>query len=943
MHSLAMIYAGLLATAAVGTDSVRIPQVPFEKYTLSNGLQVILHEDHSLPIVGVNLWYHVGSKDERPGRTGFAHLFEHMMFQGSKHHDADFFGPLQKAGGRLNGSTSTDRTNYWENIPSAYLELALWLEADRMGFLLPAMTPQRLDNQRDVVKNERRQSYENRPYGLAEETILAAMYPPDHPYSWPVIGSMADITAASLEDVSGFFRRYYHPGNASLCIAGDFDRAQTKQWVAKYFGPLPAGPKVEKLKAWVPELKQPQRVRMEDRVGLPRLYLSWHTVPLFAADDAELEILGDVLGSGRTSRLYRRLVREKQIAQEVFAYHNSQEISGRFNVVVTARPGHTLAELEAAVDEELGRLTTEPPTPEEIEQATSGREADLVKALEYVGGFGGRADRLNMYNTLTGDPGFLTKDYQRYLKVDAPGVLRVARKYLAAPRMVLEITPAEKTSITPDPRQTAAKAREELARNTDAVAPKAPAVTDAFDRSLMPKPGPEKGFIAPPVQRRRLPIGMDVLAIEKRDMPLVYLRAVFRVGRSADPATKLGLAEMMAAVWDEGTERRSANDIAEELARIGADLSISTTWDSTSVGLSSLRRHLGRALEVYSDVLQHPVFAAAELQRQRASRLARLVQVRNEPTALAGMAVNASLYGQDHPYGRPQFGTPGTLQAITPEDLKEFYRTRIRPEHGTLIAVGDVTADEIVAELEKVLAGWKPSGPAAAEQPVPPPPAPQPTRLLLVDKPGAAQSVIDLGLAGFNRMSPDYFPLVVMNTVLGGQFSSRLNMNLREEKGYTYGARTYLDWRVQQPGVYLGSASVQTAVTAPALTEFLKEYRGMTGARPLGAEELEFCRTYLARGFPAEFETSAQLAQQLDTLVQYRLPDNYFQTVVPGIRAVTAEDVLCVARKYVNMEHLAVVVVGDRSAVEADLRKLPIGKNLAVYRFDEEFRLVPAP
>lgn len=938
----AAMYASLLVSATPGAGASRIPEIPFEKYKLPNGLEVILHEDHSTPIVGVNLWYHVGAKNEKPGRTGFAHLFEHMMFQGSKHHDDDYFGPLQKAGGRLNGSTSQDRTNYWETVPSNYLELALWMEADRMGFLLPVMTQKRLDNQRDVVKNERRQSYENRPYGLAYETILAAMYPPDHPYSWPTIGSMADLDVASRDDIADFFRRYYHPGNASLCIAGDFDPAQAKQLVAKYFGSLPAGPQVARLKPWVPELKGERRIQMTDRVGLPRLYMVWHTVPMFAADDAELEILADVLGGGKTSRLYRALVRDQQIAQDVQAFQYSQEIAGAIMVIATARPGHTVAELEATCRDQIARVRQTPPTVEEVTRAVNRLEAQFVSSLEPISEFGGRADRLNMYNTYTGDPGYLSKDFARYAQVDAAGVVRVAEKYLGENRVVLEVTPGKSVKITPDPRAPAAAAREQLARKakpSTPIAAKEPA--DTFDRSVMPGPGPEPSFALPPIAHRRLSNGMEILVVENHELPVVNLNLVVRTGRSSDPASQPGLASLLAATWDEGTTRRSAEQIAEELAGIGASLSINSDWDTTAARLFTLKRHLPVALDVYRDVIQHPSFPEKELQRQRNIALGRLVQVRDEPAHLASIAVGAALFGREHPYGQPTFGTPAALKSITRENLLAFYQTQIRPEQSVLIAVGDLTADEIAAELEKSLGIWKAAPGEPVEPKFPKRPAPQPSRILLVDKPGAVQSVISVGLICAERKSPDYFPLLVMNSIFGGQFSSRLNMNLREDKGYTYGARTTLDWRVQGRGPLVASSSVQTAVTAPALVEFLKEFSGMVGQRPVAAEELDFSKKYITRGYPATFETPSHVAMQLETLVQYRLADDYFNTVVPKVRAVTTDNVLRVARKYLDVDHLTVVVVGDSAQVEPALRKLPIGKNLTVYRFDEDFRLTP--
>ena len=936
----AAVCASFLASSEAGPG---VPEIRFEKYTLPNGLAVILHEDRSTPIVGVNVWYHVGAKNERPGRTGFAHLFEHMMFQGSKHHDADYFLPLQKAGGRINGSTSQDRTNYWETVPSNYLELALWMEADRMGFLLPVMTQQRLDNQRDVVKNERRQSYENRPYGLAYEVLLAALFPPDHPYSWPTIGSMADLDAASREDIAEFFRRYYHPGNASLCIAGDFDAAQAKEWVAKYFGSLPAGPPVAKLKPWTPELAAEQRIHMTDRVGLSKLYLAWPTVPMFAPDDAELDILADVLGSGKISRLYRTLVRDKQIAQDVQAYQYSQEIAGTFLVVATARPGHTTAELETACLEEIAKLQAAAPSAEEVSRAVNRAEARFIAELAPISEFGGRADRLNMYNVYTGDPGYLKKDFARYRQVDAAGVHRVAKQYLGAKRVVLEIVPGPAVKITPDPRVAAEKARQELAKKEPPRPEPAAALqpADAFDRSVMPGPAAEPTFQLPPIHRRKLSNGMEVLVVENHELPTVNMNLVFPTGRSSDPDARLGLANLLAAVWDEGTERRSSDEIAEELAGIGATLSVNSDWDSSSVRLFTLKRHLAAALEIFGDVVQHPAFPEKELDRQRNIALGRLVQVRDEPTLLAGLAVHATLYGREHPYGKPQYGTAASLKSIGRDDLLAFYRSRFRPEAASLIVVGDVAPDEVVGDLEKAVGSWNPGGPPPTAQPFPPPPPAKPSRVILVDKPGAVQSVIAVGLIGADRRSPDYHALTVMNSIFGGQFSSRLNMNLREKKGYTYGARTTFDWRVHQPGPFVATSSVQTAVTAPALVEFLNEYAGMVGKQPISDDELEFSKKYLTRGYPAGFETPTQVANHLETLVEFRLPDDYFNTYVPKIRAVTAEEVLRVARKYLDVDHLAAIIVGDAKQVEEPLRKLPIGKDLTVVRFDEDFRLLP--
>ena len=653
-------------------------------------------------------------------------------------------------------------------------------------------------------------------------------------------------------------------------------------------------------------------------------------------------MLADILAGGKTSRLYRRLVRDKQIAQDVQASQNSREVAGGLMVVVTARPGQPLADLEAAVLDEITLLQNEPPSAEEVARAVARHESSVVQQLESVGGFGGRADQLNLYNVYTGDPGFLQQDFDRYLKVDPAAVQRVARKYLNAKKMVLEITPGPETTIAPDPREPAAKARDELAKGyRETPLPPAPAVAEDEDRKQLPQGAAPPKFELPPVHRRTLSNGMQVLVVENHELPSLSLNVMFPVGTSSDAAGKTGLVDLLAAVWNEGTQSRTSEQIAEALANIGARLSVSADWDTSGAQLYMLKRTLPQGLEVFADVLQNPAFPADELERQRNIAIGRLMQVRNEPNALASLAVAAKLYGPEHPYGRPEYSSERALKSISRDDLEAFYRAQVRPDRASLIAVGDITADEIVPELERVLGGWKSAG-GQPEVSFPPIPTPLPTAVTLVDKPGAAQSVISVCQIGTERKTPDYFSLSVMNAIFGGQFSSRLNMNLREEKGYTYGARTAFDWRVQQPGPFVARASVQTAVTAPALVEFLKEFEGMLGQRPIGKEELQFNKDYLTRGYPSRFETPSDMGGQLEAIVQFQLPDDYFNTVIPGITAVTSEDVVRVANKYFDLAHLCVVIVGDRSKIETDLRALPIGKNLDVVQFDDDFRLVPA-
>ena len=457
--------------------------IDFDKYTLPNGLQVILHEDHSLPMAAVNIWYHVGSKDEDQGRTGFAHLFEHVMFEGSKNHNELFFNPLMKVGGSVNGSTSSDRTNYWENVPSDYLELALWLESDRMGFLLEALDQKRLDLQRDVVKNERRQSYENRPYGTAYLLLQPALFPAPHPYSWPVIGSQEDLDAASLDDVKSFFRRFYSPSNATISIAGDIDPDATRGLVERYFGDIPPTPAVNRIGRMASTLSSETRLDFHDKVQLPRLYLVWPSTPAFDEDEAPLDVLGTVLADGKSSRLYRTLVYEKQIARSVSVYNHAMEVAGEFNVQVTASPGHGLDEIQDVVEEELDRIRSEPLSDRELERAKNRVESQHVRQLEQMGGFGGRADQLNYYNTFGGDPGMINTDLERFTGVQADDVRRAARRWLGSARVRMTVLPEQDKSAT----------------------------VSAVDRAVMPGGGEQKGFTPPRPERARLSNGTEVV------------------------------------------------------------------------------------------------------------------------------------------------------------------------------------------------------------------------------------------------------------------------------------------------------------------------------------------------------------------------------------------------------------------------------------------------
>ena len=912
----ALVLGPIVSLSRADDRTPQVPQLKVVKYTLENGLEVLLHEDHTTPVVGVNLWYKVGSKDEKSGKTGFAHLFEHLMFQGSQHHDTDYFGPIEKLGAQINGSTSEDRTNYFEVVPSNALELALWLESDRMGFLLPVLSQDKLDEQRKVVKQERGQRVDNQPYGQAEEAILKALYPEDHPYHHSVIGSLADLNAATLGDVADFFRRYYAPDNASLCIAGDFDPAEARRLVQQYFGSFPRGPEIKRPAPRVPKLDGPKHLTMTDAVKLPRVQLVWPTVPTGHADEPALDVLASVLGGlKRENRLFLALMYNRQLAAAVEASHPTNMLSGNFEVAITARPGESLDDLVKLAMTEIDRLKEDGPAEGEVVKSQNGRESLLVVGLQSVMK---KADFLNQYNVTFGDPMAYKEEMTRLFAVTSSDVKRVARKYLTADLVRLDITPGPPTPRAPEvaadvPHQEVDRSQAEI--------------KETFDRAVMPRPGPTPKFTPPPVVRRTLSNGLEVLVAERHELPILTLNLVVKGGETLVPAGKEGLASLTAALLTEGTKSRDALKLAGELAEIGASIDADGNLESSTLSLTTLTKHTPKALDLYADVLLNPAFPEKALERLRNRRLAALLARSDKPEGIAGVIFPRLLYGQEHPYGRPDLGTPRSVKALTRDDARAFYERLYHPNNATMVVVGDVTPDNAAEALEGVLKEWKPGEPATVA--LPEPPGPKPVTVYLVDKPQAAQSVLAVGQVGLPRNTPDYFPLTVMNAILGGQFSSRINMNLREKHGYTYGARSAFHFR-QGPGPFQAGGSVKTEVTKEALVELLKELAEITGPRPATGEELAFAKDRLIKGFPSRFETTFGVAGTLAELVLYHLPDDYFAKYQAEIEAVTQADVSRVAEKYLDPRHMVVLVVGDRSKVEPALKTLPYARILNV-------------
>jgi zinc protease len=872
-----------------------IPQIPYEKYTLPNGLQVILHVDRKLPVVHVNVWYHVGSKNEKPGRTGFAHLFEHLMFQGSPHHPGDYLAAVERMGGsNLNGTTSFDRTNYFETVPAGSLERALWLEADRMGFLGDGLTQAKLDNQRDVVKNERRQGMDNAPYGRAFEVIVQNLFPQGHPLSWDVIGSMEDLSAATLEDAKRFFRTYYAPNNASLAIVGNFEPFEAKRSILKYFGPLPPGPPLERPKRWAAALRGERQVVVADRVALSRLYLVWPGAPYFDRDDAPLVMLASILGDGKNSRLYRALVYDRQLASGVSAYHWAMEIAGLFGVEATARPGQTLDELESVIDREVARLALRGPTLAELERAKAKWELNFLTGLERIGGFGGKADRLNEYNTFLGSPDMFGADLLRFRRVSPGDIRRVASRYVARrDRLQVRFVPERSEAPT-------------------AAAP---------DRSKAPEVGGTPPFRVPTVSARPLANGARLMMVERHELPQVVVRLVVRAGAAQDPSGRPGDAWMTAQMLTEGTRTRSALQLSADIDRLGGRVNVWAGLEGSTLEATVRKADMAAALALMADMVQNATFPRDELERQRKLRLDALAQERSDPWPVASRLFRRQLFGARHPYAGPVAGDEASIRALQTTDLRAFYQAGWRPESAAFVVVGDTTPDEAAALIERAFAGWR----SASPRPAPKPAAVRPptTRVLLVDKPGAAQSVIWVGLPGPARRTPDYPALEVVNYALGGAYASRLNLNLRQDKGFSYGYSSWIDY-AREGSMWATAGGVQTPSTKAALIEIMRELRGMS-KKALGDTELAEVREALVRSYAGRFESLGDVASQVADLFLYDLPRDELARYPAEIEGVTAETARAAAAAYLHPDSLLVVIVGDRKEIEAGVRELNLG------------------
>jgi len=878
---------------AAETGAESAIKLNYSRFKLDNGLTVIVHEDHKAPVVFVGVWYHVGSKDEPKGKTGFAHLFEHLMFNGTENYDDDYFKPLQEVGATgLNGTTWLDRTNYYQTVPTGGLDRALWMESERMGHLLGAISQEKLDEQRDVVKNEKRQG-DNRPYGMAEYLESEGLFPEEHPYHHSTIGSMEDLTNASLEDVKGWFRKYYGATNAVVVLAGDIDVKTARPLMEKYFGDIGPGAPLTRKKSWVPDRTANTAEVMYDNVPQPQIRWLWAVPGRTEQETAQLDLASAILGNGKNSRLYKKLIHELKTATNVSAHVQKFELASIFSISVTLKPETDIKQAEAIVEETLADFLAEGPDKKELARVKAILDGSVIRSLESVSGKGRMLAQGQLY---ADDPNFINRSLSWMNSADRRDVQKTAQKWLSDGAYQLTILPYGQHKVG-----------------------KAMA-----DRSKMPGMTKMSALELPPLQEGRLSNGIKVVLAERHTIPVVNLSILFDAGTASDRKGREGAANYALGLMNEGTESLTSLEMANRKEMLGADIDFANDRDSTSISLSALKKNLGPSIELWADVVQNPGFRREDFERDRGIILNNLKQAKINPRSIAMNVLAQKIYGPAHPYGLPRDGSEQSIAAMTLDDLKQFIDAWIRPDKATIFVVGDTTLDEIIPALNRHFGKWKaPKAPAGEKQQLTAAGESR-TRILLVDKPGSPQAMILAGQLAPPAGDQRFFDIKAMNEILGGNFSARLNMNLREDKGWAYGAHSGIA-AAKGPGLYLFIAPVQIDKTAEAMQEILKEISGLQGGIPPTAEELALMRKNKVLTLPGKFESGAALlGYMIDNAVQGRAYE-YAETLPQKYEALTPDMLYKTAQDVLRPDALTWVIVGDLGKIEQKIREMKLG------------------
>lgn len=927
VRALALSSTIALALGSAAQARVEV-DIPYEQFTLPNGLRVIVHEDRKAPVVAVNIWYHVGSKDEPVGKSGFAHLFEHLMFQGSENHEGEFFQPFELVGAtNQNGTTNSDRTNYFQNVPTTALDMALWMESDRMGHLLGAVTQELLDEQRGVVQNEKRQG-ENQPYGRVWDALSRSMYPQGHPYHHSVIGSMADLNAASLDDVKTWFRDWYGPNNAVLVLAGDIDANTAKAKALEYFGDIPASATVPKLKVDIAARKQSTRETMTDRVAQTRIYRAWNVPQFGTVEIDQLQLVAQILGGSKSSRLERRLVHQDKLADSVSAFAMGSELGSGFAVIANVRSGVDAKKVEDAIADEVKKFIADGPTQAELDQARTVFEAGFVRGIERIGGFGGKADALAECAVFTGDPGCFRTSLATLDSTSTGDLKAVAGKWLAQGDHTLVVEPGDTSAASAaEPERVATESEKAKPEKVLLPDPKFTVVESKVDRSKgVPKTESFPDLRFPELQRTKLSNGINVIVAERHEIPVVQLSMEFGAGYTADLGRKLGTASFTMAMLDEGAAGLDAIALADRTQRLGAVIGSGASLDGSNVYVSALTPQLDASLSLFADVIRKPDFADKEIDRVRQTWLAGIAQEKTRPNGVANRVLPPLLYGKGHPYAIPFSGSgdEASIKALERDDLVAFHRDFIRPDNATLIVVGDTTLKDIVPLLEKHFADWKAPSKAMPSIDVAKVDLPKANRVFLIDQPGAVQANILVGQVVNSTSDPKALDFDLANGVLGGEFTSRLNMKLREEKQWAYGAYSYaIGAKGQRP--WIASVPVQIDRTDDAIRELQTDI-GQFARNEKPASDAEIAKIKVANvlSLPGSYETAGAVMGAIGGIVRYGRPDDYVQTLKDKTEAVTAEAIHAAATQ-LKPEALTWVVVGDLSKIEASVRELKLG------------------
>jgi zinc protease len=914
--SLALLSTAALAQPATPTPLAQLTRavnIPYETFTLPNGLRVIVSTDRKAPVVAVSVWYDVGSKHEPAGKTGFAHLFEHLMFNGSENAPGDFFEPLQRIGATdVNGTTWFDRTNYFETVPTPALERALWLESDRMGHLLGAVTEKNLKNQIGVVQNEKRQG-DNQPFGLVEYAQLKALLSPDHPYGHSTIGSMADLDAASLEDVKNWFRQHYGPNNAVIALAGDVDVATARRLVEKYFGHIPRGPQQRELNVPVPAPAKRVEEVMKDRVATTRIYRTWTVPGLNDPDAIPLDIAASVLGGLSSSRLDNALVRGDKSAVRVSAGIQQFAQLGFFEVQMDVSPGLDVQEQAAKLDKLIADFVANGPTADEVLRAATQDVAGRTAALESVGGYGGKAPTLAEGALYSNDPGFYKKQLAAYASATPERVKAAMQKWLTRPMHALTVVPGPRGAY-------------EESQSVEKPATFAPAYYQQPGTQRPARTPPEVGEIKdldfPDVQRAKLSNGIELVYAQRTATPTTRIVVSFDAGNAADPADKQGVQSLTLALLNEGTRTRNSIQLAEQQERLGANIGFGGSTDRTNANLFALSPNLKPSVELLADMLRNPAFAPAEVERLRQQQLVRIVSEMTQPGGLAQRTLPPLLFGPDHPYGRPPSGTgdAAVVEKLTRDDLVAFHRAWLRPDKATIFAVSDRPLGEVRAVLDAALGDWRAEGAPGRKAFGQPIPEPTP-KIVLVDRPDSPQSLIYAGQVTRLKGRDEMIPFIAANDVLGGNFLSRLNMDLRESRGWSYGVSGQFR-RMLEAVPYLIQAPVQADKTGESLAVMIQDMREFLGPKGITQAEEERTIAGFVRELPGSFETASDVLVGMQNNVTYGRPDNYYDTVASRYRALDAKQMDAAIRGVVDPAKFTWVVVGDAKVVRPQLDRL---------------------